>query len=408
MRKRLIIVSFAVAMLLLGVSQLHAQHHYVQGYIITYGNDTLNGMIRNQQQDENYRICYYKDDEVETSYSPEDIKGYGTLFGLRYTSQVLEGSFVEVLAKGDISLYRHKDRFLLEKHGELVEIGEDAGKAVAQDSWSGRSNDRYQWKRDLSNLIKDRLTDHTNILLDFTPNERSLTKLVNRYNGSTASLYDLFEGNKSKVRFKYGLVFGASRASILSVGEYSGYNNQNYFERADFTTNGPMLGVLASVTFPRWNEKIAIQGELHYMQLNYATQLKNTTGDYYIQYDDLYMDFEKIVFPLSVKYSIPLGKMFQFALQGGVNFEYNMNFESRIMTEEVIQDMVKIHTEHQIINEVNEYQAGLWGGFELSRTFGQFSGGVAFRYYKMPNLYEEDELNLSTNRMSIHLIVTKL
>jgi hypothetical protein len=408
MRKRLIIVSFAFAMLLIGASQLHAQHHYLQGYIITYANDTLNGMIRNQQQDENYRICYFKENEVETSYSPEDIKGYGTLFGLRYTSQVLEGIFVEVLEKGDISLYRHKDRFLLEKQGELVEIGEDAGKTLGQDSWSGRSEDRYQWKQDLSNLIKDRLTDHTEILLDFTPNDRSLSSLVSRYNGSTASLYDLFQGNKPKVRFKYGLVFGASRASILSAGEYSGYNNQDYFEQADFTTNGPMLGVIALVDFPRWTEKVAIQGELHYMQLNYAAQLRNTTGVYYIQYDDLFMDFEKIALPLSVKFSFPFGKMFQFALQGGVNFEYNMNFESRRMTEEVISDMVKIHTEHQIINEVNEYQAGLWGGCELSRTFGQFSGGVAFRYYKMPNLYKENELNLSTNRMSIHLIVTKL
>lgn len=408
MRKRLFIVCIAFVLLLIGVKGLHAQHHYVQGYIITFAEDTLNGMIRKQQQDENYRICYFKDNEVETSYVPGDIKGYGTLFGLRYTSEVLEGVFVEVLEKGDMSLYRYNDKFLLAKQGKITEINQDAGKSVAQDSWSGRSNDRYQWKRDLSNLIKDRLTDHTEILLDFSLNERNLTKLVMRYNGSTASLYGLFQGSKAKVRFKYGLVLGVSRASILSSGDYDGFNNQNYFEQADLTTDGLLLGLVGSLTFPRRNEHIAIQGELHYLQLNYATQLKNTNGDYYIQYDDLFLDFEKIAFPLSVKYSFPFGKMFQFALQGGINFEYNMNFESEKISDKIYDNLVKIQEDLVVLDEVNKYQTGIWGGVEVSRSFGKFSGGIAFRYYKMPNLYDVNELNLSSNRMSIHLIVTKL
>ncbi len=393
-------VAFAFCMALLFVnSNLLAQDFFRKGYLITPKQDTLYGMLQEQSMEQNYQYCIFKKAGDVEKYLPADLLGYGFDDGSYFSAQVIDNAFVEVIVLGEISLYHHQNKFLLKKQSKLIEVEKNPESIALNDV--DRDIDRYEWKREVSNLVKDRMIDYNEKLLHLSPTRRQLTKLVVQYNSTDASLYSLFESNKPQADVKLGFVLGINRLQLNAGGNFWGYP---YLEKS-YESYLPSVGVLLQLSIPRFSERLSLQAEMHYDTEDY-TYFYQQEESGVLDYHDVYMHFSKLSFPLSVNYLIPLGGL-NLSIQAGVNFDNYNTVDTRLISESVSGSEVTREPEREVLPNFETLQTGYWGGLELARTFPRFEGAIAVRYFSIPKFYEVNEVTLSNNRISINLIITQ-
>ncbi len=119
-------ILFSVFLLLLSVKQtvfcqIQKNQQYIQGGIITLGNDTLKGVIEKKSEvDMQFRISFTVEAEKKSIYKPRQIKGYyliekeDTIFfeSFEYWKScqfINKHFFVKKMSAGKISLYLYKE-----------------------------------------------------------------------------------------------------------------------------------------------------------------------------------------------------------------------------------------------------------------------------------------------------------
>ncbi len=376
-----------------------AQSDFRDGYIVSTHNDTIYGKIDYRSNAKNYESCLFMKNDIITEYSPTQIVGYGFVNDKFFSSAIVEKLFVEVLVYGKISLFRLKYNFFVRKNeGEIIELESNQNEVSIDGKQGIVENNR--WRGIISYFISDCLSNSNQITKILELNEKSLTKLITRYNKCTGIDFTVFKENKPWTKFEVGASVGLSSTFIKINNDRAQYD---YLGDA-YNSTDPNLGIIVAISSPRIAEKLVVQGEIHIVNSSYSA-LVELNKSYQTEFHDTYIDLTTISVPVSVKYSFP-EKKYSFYTQAGINYNFNIKTETKLLTETVSNNIVNTSPE-TIAFVINNTQIGYWGGIGLLKTFHHFKGSVNLRYFKMTSLNKTGEFTANNNRITLSIIISK-
>jgi len=373
------------------------QNNFRNGFIITLEKDTIIGQVNYRSNTKNYKSCIFKSDQKVREYFPEEIIGFGYYNDKFFSSQIIEGSFVEVLVLGEISLFKSQNKYHLKKDTSVYDL-ESFSEEVKIDGKVGiRENNR--WRGITSYLISDCINNTNNVVSKLKLEEKSLTKLVVRYNKCKGLDFTEFKARKPWIKYEYGATVGIVRSEIQCrrISRSMPYLDDSY------SSINPSIGILLSISSPRISERIAFQSEIHFIKSSYSSLviINNVSTEYH----DTYIDLSTLSVPLSFKYSFP-AKKYGLYLQAGINYDYHLNAKSKLLSESVTGNVVNTFPERSAF-EINKNQIGYWGGMGILKSYHKFKASIAIRYFGMPALNKPGDFTASNSRILINLILFK-
>ncbi|WP_185154523.1 outer membrane beta-barrel protein [Fulvivirga sp. M361] len=364
--------------------------------MITLENDTIQGQLDYRSNSKNYESCIFKGEQGRTEYYPNQILGFGYNNDKFFSAQRIKDSFVEVLVIGEISLYRSRGKYHIMKDTSFFDLESIIEKVEINGKIGTKENNR--WRGITSYLISDCLSNSNSIVSKLSLDEKNLTRLIVKYNKCRGAEYTEYKISKPWTKFDIGVTLGLSKSEITTDGSGSFSYLDNSYNSID-----PSIGVLIAISSPRITEKIALQGELHFLKSNYSSlvELKGSST----QFHDTFIDLTTLSIPLSLKYSFPEKKCGIY-LQGGINYDHHLSSNTRLLSEQVSGNIVNTFPETTAF-EVNDNQIGYWGGIGILKTYKKLKGSVTIRYFQMSALNKTNGLTANNNRISLNLILFK-
>ncbi len=385
------IIFFTIAFQALG------QNDFRNGYVITLERDTIQGEVDYRSNAKNYQSCLFKNSSGRTEYFPDQIVGFGYTNDKFFTSEIIDGWFVEALVIGDLSLYKFTKKYVLQKANETYEIEKKTIETQVNGVEEVRLDNR--WRGVMSFLIGDCLQESQNIVNSLVFKEKQLTKLVSRYNTCKDNSYTVFKINKPWTKFNLGASLGITR-SMIRIQNQSGS-----FSYLDKTYNSiePSIAILMAISSPRITENVAFQMEMHFSKSNYSG-LVEINGQS-IEYHDTFIDLSTLSFPFSLKYSFKKNN-YGFFLQGGLNYDFLLNPETRLLSERIEGNIVNTFPQTEAF-EINSNQVGYWGRIGILKPYNKFIGSIGISYFQIPDLNKTEGFNANNSRISVNLILFK-
>ena len=373
------------------------QKDFRNGFIITLENDTINGLVNYRSNSKNYESCIFKNEQGETEYYPPQILGFGYVNDKYFSSQIIQNSFVEVLVTGQISLYKFKDKYLVKKDTSLYDLELTSEQVEIDGKIGTKKNSR--WRGLLIYLISDCLEDPSSLSSKIRYDEKSLTQLLVTYNKCNGEAYTEYKASKPWTRFEFGASLGVTKSEINIADKSQVFS---YLDDSYRSVN-PSIGLLIAISSPRISERVAFQGEIHFIKSAYSSLVE--LGSVSTEYNDTYIDLSTLSVPLSLKYSFP-EKRCGWYLQGGISYEYHLNADTRLLSEYVAGNVVNTSSERSAF-EVNDNQLGYWGGIGVLKSYRKFKGSISIRYFQMPAFNKTEGFSANNNRISFNLILFK-
>jgi len=370
-----------------------AQGDFRNGFIITNERDTIYGQVKYRGNTQNFNSCIFKKDSAIIEYSAEQLKGFGYENDKAFTSEVLKGSFVEVLVTGDLNLFKSKSGFLIKKGREKNDkLENNESEAIVE-----LKNDN-RWRGTLNYLINDCFPNGIEKLKRINFNEENLAGLVIQYNKCKQP--DFIDLNKSKpwTKINWGVSIGLVRSSLHKKSDLYSYIAKSY------CSMDPTIGLTLEFTYPRFSDRLTFQPEIYLTKSSYSNTVK-TVGSH-TEFDDTYIDLTTLSVPLSIKYFFPK-KSYSFYLQGGFDNSYHIITKSRIQTEFIYNDHIVYTNPEMTICEFDRLQVGFWGGLGILKPFNRVNVSANVRYYQMTNLHNSLSLPIESNRMIFSIIFIK-
>jgi len=389
-------IELTLIILLIMIGNSFGQKNFRNGFIITLEHDTINGQVNYRSNSKNYKSCVFKSEQGETEYYPTQILGFGYIGDKYFTSQITQNSFCEVLVTGQISLYKSNDKFLVKKGTELYNL-ELITEPVEIDGKIGtKKNNR--WIGLLTYLMSDCLENVNNLTPQINLDEKSLTRLLVAYNKCSGKAFTEYKASKPWTKFEFGASLGVTKSEILINNESPAFS---YLDDS-YRSVDPSIGLLIAISSPRMTERIAFQSEIHFIKSAYSSLVENGNST---EYHDTHIDLSTLSVPLSLKYSFP-EKRCGWYLQGGINYEYHLNSDTRLLSEYVTSHVVNTAAERSAF-EVNNNQIGYWGGIGILKSYRKFKGSISIRYFQMPAFNKTEGFSANNNRISFNLILFK-
>lgn len=368
---------FVITSFVLIADTLLCQNDFRNGFIITLEQDTIIGQVDYRSNSNNYKSCIFKGEQEESVYYPDEILGFGYDHDKFFLSQIVEGSFVEVLVLGEISLFKSTNEFHLKKDTSVYTV-----KSFYEEvKINGKvfKTENTNWKGIVSYLMSDCISNLNSILSKLRLEEKSLTELVVKYNECKGRAFTEFKTNQPWAKYSIGASMGIARSEIQTKNDL----DYMFYMDASYISLDPVMGILVEMSMPRLNENLAVQAEIQFIKSSYSSlTLINTSTTYY----DTYIDLSTLSVPLSLKYTFP-EKRFGWYLQGGANLDYHVKLTSKLLIENVYGNVVHTLPERSAFPlSVNKFQLGYWGGVGIVKSFEKFKASIAFRHYEIPAL----------------------
>lgn len=387
-------------LLFLSLGTTFAQKDYRAGYIITLEKDTIQGEVLFRSGKENYNSCTFKNGPQEKVFKPDQILGYGIVEGYYYSSVVLEGSFVEVLVEGKLSLYHSEKRYHVKKDTAVYHLQSDK-ELIKKDGKEGLI-EQSRWQGKLNYLTGDCLGSSEIDLQNLKLRDKSLTRLVVKYNECINSEYKEFNVNKSWVAIEIGLTIGLAR-SQLRPGFNSSADINSYLDEV-YNSIDPTFGVLFEISSPRSAERLAFQLETLYLESSFSSFV-NVPGNP-IRNFDVYINLSTLSIPMSFKYLFGSKGLRPF-VQAGVNIDNHLDSSARLLSEEIRDGIVITNPEEEAF-VIKDTQFGYWAGAGLLKSFSKFQAGIGLRAYIMSPLDRTGLFEVNMNRIVLNLMLLTL
>ena len=144
---RIYLVAFFTFLVFLGTAQ-----ESQEGYIINQKNDTIRGRIVQLSKGEWFRKCFFTDQNGnETKYFAKDktISGFG-FDRMHFLLNQKAELFMQLLIKGEVSLYYDGDAYYIDQDNQLYEVKPD--KEDVYVNGARYENDEKRWKGMLTQL----------------------------------------------------------------------------------------------------------------------------------------------------------------------------------------------------------------------------------------------------------------
>ncbi len=382
------------SLFILAETMLLAQGDFREGYILTLQSDTLFGQIEYRTNARNYQSCLFKDGRRTTEYTPQQINGFGFTNDKFYSAQVVDTTFVEVLVRGDLSLYLSQGGFLMQKDTLLLDLRPEE-KKTNLDAHLKIEDDR-KWKGKLAYILSDCLSDPNQLISNISLSEKQLTKLASTYNECRGSVYTVFKVSKPWSRVRVGVAAGAMNPNLNTM------TSRGFFAFLDKTYRSidPSIGVLISFTAPRISERTALSGELHYSRSTYAALIE--TGELTPVLHETHIELSTISLPFFLTYTFP-AKKYRFFFQGGINYDFYLNTGTQLFSERISGNTVSTFPEAEAF-DFEDKNVGFGGGIGISRNFQRFRTDLAIRFQRMSGLDQNTNLTITNNRLWLNLM----
>lgn len=323
--------------------KLLAQTNFHPGYVVKQVGDTLHGEIDSRGDYMMGKKCKFRtigDHEIIT-YSPSDIIAYKLTDNKYFISKSFNGKriFFELLVKGQVSIYFHKDikgnHYYIDKEGlGIREISYKKDLNYEDDKFYEHESTKHIGI--LKVYMQDAPSLHSRINKFKNPTHKKLIKLATDYNNRVCG-----EG----VCLSYKKKSQAIKVKFEIAGEsVKRLNYQKRFQVIEYIDNVPNLvnkknemqgydffqyGVYAHIWLPRINEKLYLRTGL----------LLNKDG-YKIPVQLEYV-FPKWMIKPKLSYGINIGNPFHqtvgamlgcnidFNTKIGLSFNYEMDFKEK-------------------------------------------------------------------------------
>lgn len=265
-----------------------------EGYIITIKGDSISGLVEYPSTKKYNNYCSFKAGKKSPSmeYSPETILAYGVYGDRRYESKtvMIEGvkarNFLQVLVKGELSLYRLDDIFYYEKDS-LQELP-----AVKRSMFYSGSSSYYKSEKKYVGILNIILNE-CNLRADDTPyKEKDLVDLVQNYNRCLGQEGKVYKQNLPWTKI-YIQAFGGISSSKLTM---------TYIPDIKFNSSiGAYAGIGVDICSPRINERLFLSVEPNYYKILYQGYSEDM-GSVIIR-NDYVMDISLLKTPLGIRYN---------------------------------------------------------------------------------------------------------
>ena len=219
----------------------HAQDHYRSGFVITMSNDTLKGLVNDKETAQSPQTIQFKENEsaAPKTYTTADIKGFATSRGVYFESKHFQydgdlgtatltperyltsrspqnwsttDCFVEVIVKGQFSLFKYQDannriHFLILDEGK-TELEELIHRTfITSNSTKLMVNDSY--KQQLLLRCEAKCPDLKTRMINLAYREQNLGQMVTSMNecyGSVQKINIVVADDTERKASKIGLV----------------------------------------------------------------------------------------------------------------------------------------------------------------------------------------------------------
>ena len=394
---------FSLTIMVFACIEINAQSGFRDGYVITSSNDTIYGQIDNTLNAKNENSCRFRKGSVIQVYTPYQILGYGFKEERYFSSKIIDGSFVEVLIEGELSLFKSGYDFYVQKAGgEVLKLEtKKILDTLEVETVSGTKEvvgfrDDLRWKGILSFLTND-CPDSYLTINNTKLDEKHLTKFAVKYNLCKSVPYRDFKSGKPWIRFG----FSASAGMAYSDLKFSNQDLDHKYLVDSYQSWDPVFGLSFEVSSPRVNERIALQTDLSYIKTGFYSLAVVNTNDAEAYYDT-YLDFSTLAVPVMAKYTFTTGKYSLF-LSAGAEFDITLNANSKVFTE--IAEGNTVDSYESEITDLNMYPMGFVGGLGITRAIGKMSIGTMLRYYETGRLRTNQGNDYDLSRISISLIL---
>lgn len=344
------------------------QTDFRKGFIIKSPNDTLRGYLNFREGTKVFKECDFRLDlqQAITTYGPDQIVGYGFDNDRFFISREVklqektETVFLEVLVEGLARLYKHDQKYFIEKDtsGLLPLINEVKETYINERRVFKNTN---QHIATLNMLLFD-CAEVRSELQKIRLLERPLTELVKDYNvckGGTAKIY---KEKKPWSKATFGIA-GGFNISNVSFNPRFGHDHllNGTFERSKSLTVGFAFDILS----PRVTERFSLTGNILYSVNSFY---KFSESPMHGIRDYVTLNVNQLQLPLGFKYTFPVKKVSPFLQLGSTYIVHTKSSSTWIR--EVFGGNVVTTTEDEAL-EISKYQLGFWGGIGLTKPISK-------------------------------------
>ncbi|MBN1197744.1 MAG: PorT family protein [Bacteroidales bacterium] len=418
MRTKSILSGISAAFLFTLISSLSfCQKNYLPGYIIMLTGDTVKGTLDYRNWERNPRkIAFLASGSSETAeYSPATITGFGVLDEI-YISAVIEtevssdktgdltfdptlnmvvdSGFLQVLVRGDKSLYLFRNKL----GKEQFYIGQDSAMELLVykkylKSQNGQSSivENKKYIGQLTLYLSD-CQSISQKLQNTNYQQNSLEKLFLTYYDDKHSSPSFYKKPENLI-LAFGIKAGASYTKLtFHSANFIYLVEASYKPSYNFT-----CGVNMDVILTRNNRKWSICNELlftHYgvegEYTDYTNENKYTIYSSRLGY--MYLKLNNLI-----RFKLPVGKVFLYANAGISNgFAFVERNEMTVTSKLYDQERVE---QKKALDDTRKYEVGFLGG--LGAGIGRFSFEARYEYATGMSPYN----NLRSNVDRIYLFL---
>lgn len=340
-----------------------AQTNFVKGYYVTFGLDTVHGLIEYRTKERNTKFCTYKasHNDPATKYTPDEVYSYVLEDKVIYRGYSVrkmgesENVFLEVLVKGSLNFLKSYGAtyYLETKEGKLIDLPVPDKKLITIDYKTYLSKVRYT-----KGVLRSLMADYPELLrqVDNTPLSLTLVKnTVIEYN----QLEDhklLFVEEPAPIVIKPHVSFGPATSARYSR---MGMRDKEFGSIDPTTSWSVAVGGLAQLFIPTIDETIRLNYSLLYGKNNFYFSQTTVHNN-----NDIFISFSEIRSGLSIQKSFP--QAFGIFVEAGLAHSYTFSRTSSWRQEDFMQN--SIVTEY--IEKENLINPGYLGpGLGIGKSF---------------------------------------
>ncbi len=346
--------------------------------------DTLTGLVAKQPSVKASESCVFKyvGGNSKTTYYAGNIFGYGFTGDRFFQSRPILvkdplylATFLEVVVKGRLNLYRLGKDFFLEKDTSGLHQLKDEAKKLMIDG------DDYQKKENqhigVMNMFMHDCPDVTKLIEETKLTRKSLAKLVEKYHQCKGDKSVTYPGGKPWARAMLGVV-GGGGLSQPHFGSSPGYEHL----AGDFEVSKvPTGGLWFDFASPRISERISLYGEVSYLHGRYYlysfNRLPTTIRINYVS-----LDLPQVKMPVGLRYHFGGAGIKPFIGLGvSSTFHPRGNFT---WVQEVEANAIVSRSENAAVAE-RKNQIGWWGSVGVIKPIHRKFALVAEVRYERTN-----------------------
>lgn len=374
-----------------------SQSDFRKGYIVTLSNDTILGEIRYGENHKDHLFCQFRNDLGVKIYYPIEIKGYGYKNDKSFTSQIISNNFVEILAEGELSLYKLEDDFYFKKGDELLKLEPSIGKFNV-------TLPIVLWKSQLSEWVSD-CRNIKNDLESLEPKASDLKRFTNKYN----SCKSLSMRSKKTIKpwsiVKLGFSSGISLSTITNNKIEESFYTSIPDSYLGFSYS---FGLLFGISPPGVSERLFLNAEINYVKSGFSQTIELFEQQARtINKSEVELSYIQV--PIYYNYRL-WNSRYPLCLHLGLFFTNSINVYSNLNTTTYVENNLQSIENEVIYPHTYKFTLGPLGGVSVQKEFSKFKGEALLRYQwndfiKYPHFYSSQSRYLYAHNSSITLAI---